>query len=123
METFLRILGDGLTITALSIMCAVSQMAWKRVPPDVRVPMQWGLKGAPTLRVNRTLGFWFTPALTAVLLLGISAFGLTRTVQGFDSAVILFGVRATLAAVLALLHLLHLRWAMRTLIEDGDIQP
>jgi hypothetical protein len=121
METFLRILGDGLTITALSIICAVSRIAWKRIPPGVSVPMQWGRDGRPSLRASRTVALLFTPILASVLLLGISAFGLTRLYMDPIGAVMVFGIRSTLGAFLALMHLFHLRWAMKTLIEDGDI--
>jgi hypothetical protein len=114
-ETILRVLGDGLTITALSILCGLSRMAWKRTPADARVPLPWGGRSA------RGLALWFTPAIAIVSLLGLTLFGLTRVV-GFNSAVILFGVRCLLTALFCLAHLNHLRIVGQTLSAEGVIQ-
>jgi hypothetical protein len=115
-ETTLRILGDGLTITALSIICGLSRMAFKRTPADARVPLPWGGRG------SRALALWFTPTVAIVSLLGLTFFGLTR-VQGFNSAIILFGVRSLLTALFCLAHLNHLRIVGQTLSSEGVIEP
>jgi hypothetical protein len=47
MEAALRVLGDGLSIAALSIMGAASRMAWKRKVKDVLRPDAiWGRRQA-----------------------------------------------------------------------------
>jgi hypothetical protein len=115
-EATLRILGDGLTITALSIICAVSRMAWKRIPADARVPMPFGGRG------SRNLALWLTPGLAIMVLLGLTFFGLTR-VHDFGGAVILFGMRSLLTALFALAHLNHLRQVGQILATEGVIEP
>jgi hypothetical protein len=122
METFLRILGDGLTITALSIICAASRMAWKRIPAEVTVPMLKSADGRPTWRARRGLALSILPVVASLILLGITFFGLTYAAPDSNAAIILFGIRALLASGFALIHLLHLRWAMQILIEDGEVR-
>jgi hypothetical protein len=122
METVLRILGDGLTITALSIICAASRMAWRRIPAEVGVPVLKGADGRPTWRARRGPALTALPVVASLVLLGITFFGLTYAAPDSNSAIILFCIRALLASGFALIHLLHLRWAMQILIEDGEVR-
>ena len=120
METTLRVLGDGLSIAALAIIAATAQGAWKRIPKGVAVPMQWGFDGRPTWRAPKAVGLLAIPLISIGVLL---SFTLTQATFTDDPtrATIIFLVRATLAASLALSQLFHLRFVIRTLQEEGSL--
>jgi uncharacterized membrane protein len=120
MEAALRIIGDGLSIAALAIIASTAQMAWKRIPKDARIPMQWGADGKPTWRTSKTVGLLAVPVLAIVILLSFTLTQLTFTVEG-PGAVIVLCVRAILAAALALSQLVHLRKVMETLGDGGEL--
>jgi hypothetical protein len=120
METTLRVLGDGLSIAALAIIAATAQGAWKRIPKGVAIPMQWGFDGRPTWRAPKALGLLTIPVLSIIVLL---SFTLTQATFTDDPmrATIIFLVRATIAASLALSQLFHLRFVIRTLQDEGQL--
>ncbi|PZR33437.1 DUF1648 domain-containing protein [Caulobacter segnis] len=121
METTLRVLGDGLSIAALAIIAATAQGAWKRIPQSVKtVPMQWGLNGKPTWRAPKALGLLFIPVIATAILL---SFTLTQATFTTDptQAMMIFLIRATTAALLALAHLFHLRFVIKTLQDEGQL--
>lgn len=120
METTLRVLGDGLSIAALAIIAATAQGAWKRIPPGVTLPMQWGLNGKPTWRAPKALGLLFIPVIATAILL---SFTLTQATFTTDptQAMMIFLIRATTAALLALAHLFHLRFVIKTLQDEGQL--
>lgn len=120
METTLRVLGDGLSIAALAIIAATAQGAWKRIPKGVAIPMQWGLDGKPTWRAPKAFGLLAIPVVSIVILL---SFTLTQATFTDDPtrATIIFLVRATIAASLALSQLFHLRFVIKTLQEEGHL--
>jgi hypothetical protein len=120
METTLRIIGDGLSIAALAIIAATAQGAWKRIPKGVAVPMQWGFDGKPTWRAPKTVGLLAIPMISIAVLL---SFTLTQATFTDDPmrAMVIFLVRATLAASLALSQLFHLRFVIRTLQDEGQL--
>jgi hypothetical protein len=120
MESLLRVIGDGLSITALAIIAATAQAGWKRVPKGVAIPMQWNLAGKPTWRASKTVGLLAIPVVAIVLLL---SFTLTQATFTTDptQAMIVFLVRATLASSLALSQLFHLRFVIKTLQEEGQL--
>ncbi|UAL10846.1 hypothetical protein [Caulobacter segnis] len=120
METTLRVLGDGLSIAALAIIATTAQGAWKRIPKGVAIPMQWGFDGRPTWRAPKALGLLTIPVLSIIVLL---SFTLTQATFTDDPmrATIIFLVRATIAASLALSQLFHLRFVIRTLQDEGQL--
>lgn len=120
METTLRVLGDGLSIAALAIIAATAQGAWKRIPKGVLVPMLWGRDGKPTVTAPKSVGLLSIPILSIIVLLSFTATQATFTDDPMQ-AMIIFLVRATLAASLALSQLFHLRFVIRTLQEDGQL--
>jgi hypothetical protein len=120
METTLRVLGDGLSIAALAIIAATAQGAWKRLPKDVTVPMQWGFDGKPTWRAPKPVGLLSIPVLSVIVLLSFTATQATFTDDPMR-AIIIFLVRATLAASLALSQLFHLRFVIKTLQDEGQL--
>ncbi len=120
METTLRVLGDGLSIAALAIIAATAQGAWKRIGKDVSIPLLWNRDGKPVARLAKPLGLLAIPLIAIVVLL---SFTLTQSTFTKDpiQAMIIFLVRATLAASLALSQLFHLRFAIKTLQDEGTL--
>jgi hypothetical protein len=100
----LTYLGDALWVVALSIMFGASRQAWGRTRPGEKIRLPMG-------EIGRGLGIWALPgaAFAFSLWLALQA----RDVEGADTAVIVFGVRATAASLLALLHLRWLRAALK----------
>ena len=120
METTLRVLGDGLSISALAIIAATAQGAWKRIPKGVPVPMQWDFAGKPTWRAPKPLALLTIPIASILVLLAFTATQATFTDDPMR-AIIIFLVRATLAASLALSQLFHLRFVIKTLQDEGQL--
>lgn len=120
MSTALRVIGDGLSIAAMAIIASTALGAFKRIPKGVAVPMQWGLNGQATWRAPRAAGLLLIPLVSIALIFAFTLSGATFKVEGLE-ALMLLCVRATLAAVLALAQLLHLRFAIRTLQDEGRL--
>lgn|GEM_PF-1270301 len=120
METTLRVLGDGLSIAALAIIAATAQGAWKRIGKDVSIPMLWSRDGQPIARLSKPLGLLAVPLISIVVLLSFTLTQATFTTDPVQ-ATIIFLVRATIAASLALSQLFHLRFVIRTLQDEGKL--
>lgn len=120
MNDLLRILGDGLSIAALAIIATTAQGAWKRISKGVTIPMQWGFDGKPTWRAPKPVGLLAIPVMATLLLLSFTATQATFT-DDPARAMIIFLVRATLAASLGLSQLFHLRFVIKTLQEEGQL--
>lgn len=107
--------GDALWVLALGIMFGASRQAWPRLPAGVRPP----LMGA---RLPAVLVVWALPAAAFLLSLW---FALTaRGVRDdADAALLLFGVRAVSASMLALLHLRWLGASLAALEREGQLKP
>lgn len=120
MSTALRVIGDGLSIAALAIISSTALQAWKRVPAGVTVPMHWSLDGKATLRLSKPIGLLWIPFAAMAIIFAFTLSGATFRAEGLE-AVMLLCVRATLAAVLALAQLLHLRSVIRTLQDEGTL--
>ncbi len=121
MLTVLHYLGDGLWILAMALIASTSRGALKRVPPTVRMPMQWGKDGKPTWRLprNTALGLMFGAPL--VIGLALSALSSLAAADA-QSAVILFLMRALLAGLFAVVCLTWLRGSLRTLEDEGAVK-
>jgi hypothetical protein len=98
----LRYLGDGLWIIALSIMFSASRAAWSQTRPGEKLRLPIG-------EIGRGLGVWALPGAAFAFSIWLA---LQAREQEGDAAVIVFGVRATGASLLALLHLRWLKAAM-----------
>lgn len=120
MQAILRVIGDGLSITALAIIAATAQAGWKRVPKGLAVPMQWGFDGKPTWRAPKAVGLLAIPVVAIAVLLSFTVTQATFTADP-TQAMIIFLVRATLAGSLALSQLFHLRFVIKTLQEEGQL--
>jgi hypothetical protein len=98
----LRYLGDGLWIIALSIMFSASRAAWSQTRSGEKLRLPIG-------EIGRGLGVWALPGAAFAFSIWLA---LQAREQEGDAAVIVFGVRATGASLLALLHLRWLKAAM-----------
>lgn len=112
--SFLSIAADVLWILALSIMAGGARAAWRRMDADTLVPIG---------------GRWRLPRNTALVLPVVFAFFLGmallwghRNTGDLAYDVIFFGLRATLAAVVAMLHLQWLKGALTTLDAEGALK-
>jgi hypothetical protein len=118
----LTYVGDALWIIALSIMAGASRDAWKRTSPDTRMPMQFRADGAPLWRAKRASALLTLPITAFVVSMVLVVFNRNQAATG-DSALILFGVRATAAALFALAHLRWLKASMTVLEQEGALKP
>jgi hypothetical protein len=107
--------GDALWVLALAIMFGASRQAQARIPAAVRPP----LMGA---RLPRGLALWALPGAAFALSLWFALSARTWA-EAADPALILFGVRAVSASLLALLHLRWLGASLRTLEREGQLKP
>ena len=97
----LTYLGDALWVIALSIMFSASRNAWNLTQPGDRLRLPIG-------EIGRGLGIWALPGAAFAFSLWLA---LQARDQTGDEAIVVFGVRATAAPLLALLHLRWLRAA------------
>jgi hypothetical protein len=114
----LFVAGTVLWIVALSIMVSASHTAWRRIRPEARLPMAPSGKGG--WRLGRGPALCLIPAIA--LLASFALVFAYRGAQG-PQAVILFGARATLAALFAFVHLRWLTGALATLQAEGQLKP
>ncbi|MGH6998603.1 MAG: hypothetical protein ACREEO_10415 [Phenylobacterium sp.] len=112
--SFLSIAADVLWILALSIMAGGARAAWRRMDADTLVPMQgrWRLPRNTALVLPVVLAF----------LLGMALLWGHRSTSDLSYSVIFFGLRATLAAIVAMLHLQWLKGALATLQAEGALK-
>ena len=118
----LNILGDAFWIVATAMIASATLGAWKALPADARLPMQWGLDRKPTWRARKPVALGMTLGIAVV-------FGLILSAKARDSALapdermILFLVRAATAPLFILVHMFWLRAAVRTVAAEGAHRP
>lgn len=112
--TFLSIAADVLWILSLSIMASATRTAWMRMEPATRVPVMgsWRLSRNVALPLPIVLAF----------LAGMALLWGHRHQTELSYDVIFFGLRATLAAIIAMVHLQWLKGAMTTLEAEGALK-
>ena len=115
----LNLIIDGLWIAALSIMAASARSAYGRILPDTQVPMQFGFDGQPTWRAPKLFALAFQPVVAAVVWLTMVV---VARLGSSESALILIGVKAVFAPLLALVHLVLLRQVMKELGDEGQLR-
>ena len=105
---------DTLWIIALSIMAGAARMAWRRMDAEVMVPM------IGTWRLPRNLALIVPVA--AAFVVGVVLLWGHRNAADLSANVIFFGLRATLAAIVAMVHLQWLKGALSTLEAEGSLK-
>lgn len=115
----LSLAADGLWIIALAIMASITRTAWRRMTPETKVPLQFHKDGRPAWRMKRDLALVLPMA--AAVLFGLALLWGHRSVTDFTYDVIFFGLRATLAAMIALLHMQWLKQAVAALEAEGAL--
>jgi len=119
---WLSIVGDAVWIVAMALIASGSRTGWRRIPDDVRVPMQWRLDKTPTWRAAKRVAFGVTLAVPLVFGLILSA--AARDVSlGADERLLNFLVRTATAPVFVLIHYAWLRAALKTLASEGALKP
>lgn len=114
----LSIAGDVFWIVALALMASVSLATWKLLPPDARLPVLWRDMTA-TLSAPKAVGLLAIPvaafAVGAWLKIESRAEHLETT-----SALIVLGIRVTIAPLLALLHITRTHRAMQVYAAGSE---
>jgi hypothetical protein len=115
----LAVLGDILWLLALSIMGGASRLAWGKVR-DLLVPMVWSPSGKTLWRAPRAVALASVPAFAFLLSLWLLVE--SRRPADLNVGIILLCVRATLAAIFAVVHLTQVRRALNQLAAEGQIK-
>lgn len=115
----LSIAGDLFWILALAIMASLSWAAQKRIPKGLAVPVAW--RGEQVLvRAPKPAALW------GVILLGL-VIGAWLQIESsnrgttLNHAIIWLCVRATVAPLLATLHITQVRKGLETLAKEGAL--
>lgn len=118
----LSILGDAMWIVAMAMIASGSQRFWRRLPADMRVPMQWSLKRTPTWRAGKPLAFGLTIGIPLVFGLLLSAVARDPSIAP-DERLLTFLLRAFTAPLFVLVHYAWIRAAGRALEGEGALKP
>ncbi|NBU27043.1 MAG: hypothetical protein EBS42_02165 [Caulobacteraceae bacterium] len=115
----LSLAGDVFWILCLAVMASVTWAAQKRIPAGTSVPVAW--RGQAVLvRAPKLPALWLV--LTLAMVLGVwlkfESLALHQTEAG---AVILLGVRLTLAPLLAVLQISQVRRGLESLEAEGGL--
>jgi hypothetical protein len=115
----LSIAGDLFWILALAVMSALSWAAQKRIPKGLSVPVAW--RGEQVLvRAPKPAALWGTIVLGLVVGAWLQIESVNRGTT-VDYAIIWLGVRATIAPLLATLHITQVRKGLETLGREGSL--
>ncbi|MDO9224240.1 MAG: hypothetical protein Q7U20_11080 [Caulobacter sp.] len=117
----LSIIGDVFWILCLALMSSMSWGAWKRIAPATQVPVAW--KGeTPSARAHRLPALWLVPVLAFAVGAWLKLESRAPDIA-LDEALIVLGVRLTLAPLAAVLHMSQIRRALATLEAEGNLRP
>ncbi len=117
----LSIAGDIFWILALALMASYTLAAWRRIPADAGVPVLWS-GPAVTRRAPRWAALLTLPVVAFLLGAWLQIVSRSPNLD-LAGAVIGLGVRATLAPVLALLHLGRVQKALQFLEAENGLKP
>ena len=117
---WLTLLVDGLWIAALAIMSSVSRQSFGRILASAKVPMQFGIGGVPIWRAPRLIAVGLTPIIACGVWLVLLTLGQTAA-TGSSERTLMLGIRAFIAPVLCLMHLWHMREALKILAQEGQL--
>ncbi len=117
----LSFIGDAFWILGLALVSALSWGAWKRIPVGTKVPVAW--KGeVVSVRAHRLPALWLVPVLAFALGVWLKFESRAPGID-FNGALIALGVRATLAPLIAILHMSQVRRALLALEDEGALGP
>jgi len=117
---WLTLVVDGLWIAALAIMSSVSRQSFARILASAKVPMQFGIGGTPIWRGPRLIAVTLTPIIACGVWLVLLTIGQTAP-AGSSERTLMLGIRAVIAPVLCLIHLWHMREALKVLEQEGQL--
>ena len=118
---WLTLIVDGLWIGALAVMSSVSRLAYRRILPTAKVPIQLDLKGALTWRAPRLVAVTFAPVIACAVWLILVAASQLAPVEPSEKAILL-GLRLFIAPVFCLAHLWQMRRALSVLGAEGQLR-
>jgi hypothetical protein len=118
---WLTLIVDGLWIAALAIMSSVSRQTFERTLPTAKVPMPFGLKGLTKWRINRLLAVSFTPTLACIVWLFMLSVG-QGAPEGSSQRMMMLVLRLSIAPLFCLIHLWHMREALKLLTAEGQLR-
>ena len=118
---WLTLVVDGLWIAALAIMSSVSRQSFGRIQPSAKVPMQFGIGGTPIWRAPRMIAVTLTPIIACGIWLVLLTIGQTAR-AGSSERTLMLGIRAVIAPLLCLIHLWHMRQALKVLEAEGQLR-
>jgi len=122
-EFTLSLLGDAVSIAALSIMGSVSWNAWRRIPSDVNVPMKFDRQGEPSWLLTKKYALTLPVVLAlGLLLLPVIMNPETGGMTG-DEQLMMFAMRAMLAGAFAVVHVVTVKAALDYLNKNGKLLP
>lgn len=116
----LSIFGDVFWILALALMAGFSWTSAKRMPPAAQVPFMWDRQGHVARRLPKLWALWLLPAGAFVLSVALK---LQSRKVGLDmeGAVMTLGVRAVLAALISLFHIMRVQRALGVMRDEGQL--
>ncbi len=103
-------LGGMLPWLIVGLMFAASAWAWAQTPPDIRLPMQWGIHGQVHWRAPKAVALFFAPALSVLIV------GLLTSLAGPHPAELGFPV--LVSVVLLIAHAIYVVFAVRDAEEQ-----
>ena len=118
---WLTLVVDGLWIAALAIMSSVSRQSFGRIQPSAKVPMQFGIGGTPIWRAPRMIAVTLTPIMAWGFGWVLLTIGQTAR-AGSSERTLMLGIRAVIAPLLCLIHLWHMRQALKVLEAEGQLR-
>lgn len=114
----LSIAGDVFWIVALALMASFTLTVWKRVGPGARVPVLWR-GGVATILASRALALLPVPVIAFVAGLWLKAESGAAHLD-MTGALVILGIRLTLAPLVALLQITRLQKALSLMDADAE---
>lgn len=122
MPITLFVLGDALSIIALSIMASVSFAAWKRIEDEAKVPMKFDRQGNPSWLLSKPFALVLPVLLaTGILLLPVFMKSNADVMTG-EEKITLFAMRAMMSGAFAIVHLVTVKAALEYLEKNGGLR-
>ena len=118
----LAMLGDALWILTLASIASGATRLTRVLPPGVRLPMQWSVRGKPGWRATKPLAL--TVVIGVPLAVGLIMSAVARSPSlGPEGQLIVFLIRALAAPLHLLAHWGWMRATTRTLDAEGALKP